>query len=55
MNLHEQVKDTPQWINTRIQENMMRHYQSMAQHKYMTQMDNAIIDEDTGKESKYRQ
>ena len=44
MNLHEQMKDTPQLINTCIQENLVKQPQSMTHNEYLTQMSNEIID-----------
>ena len=55
MNVHKQVNDTPQLINTCLQKNMTKHSQSMTQHGYPTQMANVIIDEYTVKELNYQQ
>ena len=54
INVHKQVKDTQQLINTFIQENMTEHSQSTTQHKYLTQMVNEIIVEDSVKGLNYK-
>ena len=54
MNVHNKVNSTLQFIDKCLQGNITRKSQSMTQHKYLTKMANAIIDENTGKELSYR-
>ena len=49
MNIHEQVKFTPQVIDNCLKENVSRIPRTMTYHDYPTNMANAIIDDDTGK------
>ena len=49
MNVHEQVKATPQFIDNFLKENMIRHPRKMTQHNYFTKMAKVIIDDDMGK------
>ena len=55
INVHEQVKATQQLIDNRIQDNIIWHPITMTQHDYPTEMANAIIGDDTGKEFNYIQ
>ena len=55
MNLREQVKATPILIDNYIKENMIQNPRTMTQNDYLTKMANVVIDDDTGKESNYRQ
>ena len=55
MNVHDQAKATPKLIANYLQDNTTRQYQSMTQHKYLTKIANAIIDDGTGKELRYLQ
>ena len=50
MNIHEQVKNTPQVIEKYLKENVCKLPQKMTHHSYLTHMANAIIDNDTGKD-----
>ena len=55
MNIHEQVNATPQVIYNCIKEKSSRLPKLMTQHKYLTNVANAIIDDGTGKELNYLQ
>ena len=55
MNIHEQVKSTPQVIKTFLKDNACELAKKMTQNEYLTQMANVIIDDDIGKELNYRQ
>ena len=49
MNIHEQVKTTPQVIFNCLKDNSFKLPKTMTQHHYITKMYNSIIDDDTGK------
>ena len=53
MNIHEQVKTTPKLIDNYIKDNACKLPKTMTQYDYLTQISNAIIDYDTGKELNY--
>ena len=55
MNINEQVKFTPQVIENCLKDNASILSQNIIQQDYPTNMANAIIDYDTGKELNYRQ
>ena len=55
MHIYEEVKTTPQGIDNCLKENACKLPKTMTQHDYLTNMANAIIDDDTGKELNYHQ
>ena len=55
MNIHEQVKATLQVIYNCLKYNTSRMPKTMTKHNYLTNMANAIVDDETGKELNYRQ
>ena len=55
MNIYEQVRITPQFIDNCLKDNICKLPKTMTHHDYITNMANAIIDDDTGKELNYRQ
>ena len=55
MNIHEQVKATPKVIDNCLKDNETRLPTKIKHNNYPTNMANAIIDNDTGKELNYCQ